>query len=254
MQTAGKTGLYPEYLVETCRNYEYFLMSGFDTVIALTHDDQKRIQEAVPGTEVIVSPFPVLTTDKKAGNTTEWAPEKLVFLGSEYHRPNKDGVEWFITGILPLVKHAGIKLFITGVWSEETKLKYSMNPAIIFTGFVDDLSELVKNGIGIVPVRIGGGGIRSKIIESMSFGLPVITTRLGVAGVLAENDREILIRNTEKDFADAIDWVIDHTDASRQIIKNGLDIIHSHYTYEVTGRQKLEFLNKSLEQKAMLHG
>jgi glycosyltransferase involved in cell wall biosynthesis len=242
---------YSKYVVETCRSYEYSLMSRFDAVIALTPEDRERIARAVPGQEIIVSPFPVLDSEKKAVDPSSWSPKKLIFLGSEIHGPNKDGLIWFVDHILPLLHEKSTKLYITGNWSQETRERYGTNHSIVFTGFIRELGPLIRDSVGIVPIRIGGGGIRSKVIESLAYGIPVVSTRLGAAGVLAENEKQILIRDNEADFAAAIDWIFARPAEARKIARSGLDVIRANYTYEATGRQKLEFLNQALYAKAV---
>ena len=56
----------------------------------------------------------------------------------------------------------------------------------------------------IVPMR-HGGGTRLKILEALAFGLPVITTRAGCAGLGLERADVALIADSPREFAAAID-------------------------------------------------
>lgn len=246
----GDSSFYSTYLLEACKNYEYTLISKYDAIIALTHEDKNRIKNVLPNKEIIVSPFPVLATHI-TDTKKEWFPEKLVFLGSENHLPNKDAVDWFITRIFPLLNTTDIKLFITGNWSIETKTKYTNNSRIIFTGFVDNLSDIMRNSICVVPIRLGGGGIRSKILESLSYGTPVISTTFGASGILAEDDESILIKDLEEEFAEAIDWAIKNPTAIKRMIKNGFKLIKTNYTPEITGEQKRVFLAEKIKENQL---
>lgn len=248
LNTYNRQDMYADYIVESCKRFEYSLMNAYDALILLTEADKKRIEQEVPDKQMLVSPFPVLDRDAKDIDVNAWQPEKLVFLGSENHFPNKDGIKWFIEQILPKLTNSNIKMHITGNWTPETRALYSNNGRVVFTGFVDDLSKLMNNSICIVPIRIGGGGIRSKLLESLSFGVPVVTTALGASGIMAINNKDILIRDSEVEFAAAIDWVVNNTEPARDIIRNGLKIIETHYTCAITGEQKRQFLQKAISE------
>ena len=246
--TYNRTDIYADYIVESCKRFEYSLMKAYDALILLTEADKQRIEQEVSNKQMLVSPFPVLDRGSDKIDVNAWQPEKLVFLGSENHFPNKDGIKWFVDQILPKLTNRKIKLCITGNWTAETRVAYSNNDQVVFTGFVDDLNELMKNSICIVPIRIGGGGIRSKLLESLSFGVPVVTTALGASGILAADNKDILIRDGEAEFAAAIDWLVNNPDSAREIIRNGLRIIETHYTYTITGEQKRQFLQKAISE------
>ena len=53
----------------------------------------------------------------------------------------------------------------------------------------------------VAPLRFGAG-VKGKIVEALYYGLPVITTNIGVEGLPVDNP--IIVAETEKDFATAI--------------------------------------------------
>jgi glycosyltransferase involved in cell wall biosynthesis len=72
-----------------------------------------------------------------------------------------------------------------------------------FTGFVEDIrSAYRRNDLQVVATTQTTGGLRTRIIESWAFGMPVLSTTKGAVGVehLAPGDN-ILIADDPRDFA-----------------------------------------------------
>jgi glycosyltransferase involved in cell wall biosynthesis len=60
-----------------------------------------------------------------------------------------------------------------------------------------------KASVYVVPLRIGGG-TRLKIYEAMAMRLPVVSTSVGAEGLPVEDGKEILLRDTPREFAEAV--------------------------------------------------
>src|SRR5208282_5045806 len=75
-------------------------------------------------------------------------------------------------------------------------------PAIEIRGFVEDIREpLARYAVFVCPVR-SGSGVRVKLLEAFSSGMPVVSTRLGAEG-LARQDGEFCWLADQPDvFAD----------------------------------------------------
>ena len=121
------------------------------------------------------------------------------------------GVEWFINNCLGSLrkKEPTIEFRIIGNWSETTVKKYSSQPYIHFCGFVDDLQATLQNTVMIVPIMIGSG-IRMKILEAASMGVPFVTTTVGVEGIPFVNGEECIIADTPNEFVNGILKICDN--------------------------------------------
>ncbi|MFC1771203.1 glycosyltransferase, partial [Candidatus Margulisiibacteriota bacterium] len=101
----------------------------------------------------------------------------IMFIGSFFHTPNLDAIDYFIKDIFPLVlqKIPDIKLYLIGAAPPEhiTKLQ---SENIIVTGFVPELRTWYeKSRLSIAPLRFGAG-VKQKVLESLSYSLPVVGT------------------------------------------------------------------------------
>ena len=109
---------------------------------------------------------------------------------------------WFINEIMPniLIKNKNIKLYVAGSYPPQ-ELINSANKNIIIKGFVsdaelDDLYNSVK--MVVAPLRFGAG-IKGKVVEAMSKGVPVYTTICGAEGIDCES---LIVDDTFNDLAD----------------------------------------------------
>lgn len=129
----------------------------------------------------------------------------ILFIGSA-HRPNWDGIKWFINEVLPLVKHKipNIKLNIVGsCLKDEIYELESENIKVL--GFLkeDELEELYgQTKLSIAPLRFGAG-IKGKVIDAFYHQVPVISTSVGAEGI-PKADKILSIADTPEEFAKKI--------------------------------------------------
>ena len=132
--------------------------------------------------------------------------EGIIFVGGFAHPPNEDGVIWLLEKVMPLVWQVlpNEKLYIIGSNPTE-KIKKLSGKNTIVTGFVSDqeLESYYKNArVSVAPLQYGGG-VKGKVVESMRFGLPIVTTSVGAQGLSIVKD-SLCIADEHKLYADYI--------------------------------------------------
>lgn len=229
---------FTDYVSTNARILEHTFMSRYDAVFTLNQNDADEIKKSLPNISVYNSPFPVLDKDIITKfNNKAFNVDKLVFMGSENHFPNYDAIEWFINDIFPFINAKDINLLITGNWSSKTKDKfYRINSKIIFTGFVDNLSDILENSISIVPIRLGGGGLRTKIIYAMANNSPVITTSLASIGILGIDDNAFITANTSIEFIEKINKLVTTKEQCKELIEKGKKLVLNNYSQSALGK------------------
>lgn len=180
-------------------NYEVGQLKKADNVIVFNMNDHERLSKHLNNIEI--SPFgipnEIIFKESASRNFS-----KLIILGGESHEPNKLGLTYFLENIyIPNVDKL-FSLYIVGNWSEEFKLKYQKYEKIIFTGFLDNLNDIFKEGILVAPI-FSGSGLRTKILLAISNKVPVITTRFAAEGLFDEvNCDHFAFFESSKDFLD----------------------------------------------------
>jgi polysaccharide biosynthesis protein PslH len=139
--------------------------------------------------------------------------EKIIlFNGLLNYKPNLDALLTILNKINPLLlsqKSLQYKIIICGkgLPAEMNDLKDYKGRNIIYTGFVNDIIPYFKGAdLFLNPVQ-SGGGIKTKMVESIAYGTTVISTKTGASGIVRNvcGDKLIVIDDNKwEDFADAI--------------------------------------------------
>lgn len=112
----------------------------------------------------------------------------LLFNGSLGYKPNLDAVDAILQNINPLLMaNSKLKYKIVicgrGLPTSYNSLKAFADKNIIYAGFVDDINMYFKGAdIFINPVN-EGGGIKTKLVEALGYGLSVVSTNNGAIGI-----------------------------------------------------------------------
>lgn len=188
---------------EQQKDLEISMLKHYDNIIVLTETDKRILSEYIEENKIMVSPAVIYKNDTQHKKFTSCYNE-FVFIGSNSHFPNHDGILWFCNSVIPFLrkKNFDFKLHIIGKWNRKLADKLgSMYPEIHFTGFIEDLPSFINGKISIVPIRIGSG-MRMKILEAIRYMSPFITTTKGVEGQDFINGTDCLIADCPKEFAE----------------------------------------------------
>ena len=190
--------------LEECKNNEIFLLNRFDAIIALSEYDKKVMQQDGVIPPILVSPAIVSTSIKPF----VFRPKRktLSFVGPSMHYPNVTGILWFLKKCWTELKQRDpeFKLQIIGEWDNQLKEEIQKRyPEIVFHGFVSNLEEHIENTIMIVPINIGSG-IRMKILEAASLGIPVVSTTIGAQGLPLKDSVDCFITDNPQIFVEDI--------------------------------------------------
>lgn len=134
-------------------------------------------------------------------------PEKnnILFWGAMNRPENIEAVNWFIEEVFPYIPN--IVFYVVGANPPETIKKLECKN-IIVTGFVDNPMEYFEKCLCmVVPLKMGAG-IKIKVLEGMSAGIPVLTNEIGIEGIDAENEISYLHCETAEDYIKAINDLV----------------------------------------------
>lgn len=183
------------------RGLETGFLRQFDDVIVFSDEDRNALASIAPASRFHVSPFPYPSDTGIAATPAPDFDGRFFFLGSEPHDPNRDGLEWLLGHIWPLIRAdmPSARLEVVGKWSAGWASRSGLRN-VSFPGFVPDLAPFLRGGIMLSPIRIGAG-LRVKIMVALAQGVPVVSTTIGAEGLAARDGVEILLRDSPEDFA-----------------------------------------------------
>ncbi|MGH9214180.1 MAG: glycosyltransferase [Acidimicrobiales bacterium] len=205
-----------------------------DAVLVDSHTDASTLRSRHLGASVVVVP---LTYEARPG--LGWAERKgLLFTGTSDHPPNVDAIRWFVTDILPVVRDQ-LAVPTTIVGSDRDRLYSDLaGPDVTVLGWVPDLDDvLAAHRLAIAPLR-QGGGLRGKVLEAISVGLPVVTTNVAAYGIPRADDGEPIgggVSGDARAFAEVLVAMYRDEHTWREERDRGLRIIGQHFS-----RQRLQ--------------
>ena len=112
-------------------------------------------------------------------------------------------MHWFVERIFPSIREAvpDVTFSIAGANPDAEVLALGSRPGIEVLGYVPDLTSVFdSHRVFVAPLRYGAGMI-GKVGQSMSLGLPVVTTPIGAEGMKLNNQTQVLIASDEQAFA-----------------------------------------------------
>lgn len=218
---------------------EISALNQYDTVISVTDVDKQKLLAAGVRANVIVSTSPV--TDKLLPKARHKYDGRLTFIGGSDHPWNYTGIKWFVESVFPLVKakYPETKLEVIGVWKDD-KIEdiHQIDKDVAFKGFVEDLTDILRNSIFVVPINVGSG-MRMKILEAANHSVPFVSTVVGAEGLVFKDEEDCFIKDSPKAMADAIVRLIEDDRLYQKFSAKVHDVFASDYTQEAAGKKRL---------------
>ncbi|HVU74000.1 MAG TPA: glycosyltransferase family 4 protein [Mycobacteriales bacterium] len=130
----------------------------------------------------------------------------FAFLGYLDYAPNIAALRWWRDAVRPALERLGggdVTLTAIGHGAPEV-MEELARAGIQVTGYVEDLAAELKRHRGFVAPVTDGMGVKTKVLDALAVGLPVVGTTPGLAGVGAEPGREVLVADDPEAFARAV--------------------------------------------------
>lgn len=155
------------------------------------------------------------------------------FLGALNVAHNENAVKHFVQNIFPYIqdKIHDAKFLIIGGGASENLMSLKCNE-IIFTGRVDDVREYLSICKVFACPMTFGSGIKTKNLEAMAMGIPVVTTPIGAENIDAQDGKEWIIADTAENFAKEICSLLENEQRRKKIGLNGRQYIEKKWTWE----------------------
>ena len=170
----------------------------------------------------------------------------MLFVGGFQHAPNLDAVRYFMGDIHPLLKRRipSLDVFVVGS-NPPDEIRAMASERVIVTGRVPDMGPWFDRcRMSIAPLRYGAG-VKGKVLDSMSRGVPVVATSLAVEGLPVRDGEHVRIADTPEDFCSAVAGLHDDEALWRRLSERGLEMMAREFSAEAA-RGQLERLLLSL--------
>lgn len=216
------------------------IAAAADFTLVVTPEEAELLQRLCPAAQVRV--LSNIHTVAPAQRGPEGRRD-LLFVGNFVHVPNRDAVQHFVADIWPQVRPhlPGAVVRLVGLPVPEVSALAA--PDVIVTGHVPDLAPFyTASRVAIAPLRFGAG-VKGKVLEAMSYGLPVVMTPVAAEGVHARSDVDALIAATPADFAVAVVRLYQDDDLWRRLAQHGQALVARWFSFDPVRAVLLEMLS-----------
>jgi glycosyltransferase involved in cell wall biosynthesis len=115
---------------------------------------------------------------------------------------------------------------------------------VLTHGYVEDISSFFEScRLSIAPLR-WGAGVKGKINQSMSYGLPVVSTTIGAEGMHLIHNTDVLVADTATDFAKQVVRLYGDAALWQTLSHNGIKNIEDHFSRAAARRHLEEILSQ----------
>jgi len=210
------------------------MVREFDAVLAVSCEDKTALQEAAgQPVDIVVIPI-AIDTDEVTVVEREAEPKHILHIGTMYWPPNIDAVNWFIYEVYPLIRQQrpDVQFDVVGTRPPAELLALNnTNLGINVTGYVEDPTPYQQRAAVMVVPLLAGGGMRVKILNALTEGIPIVSTTLGCEGNSVTDGEDVLIADEPDDFAAAVLHVLNDQKLAQRLSCNGRSLAETRYDY-----------------------
>jgi MoaA/NifB/PqqE/SkfB family radical SAM enzyme/glycosyltransferase involved in cell wall biosynthesis len=167
----------------------------------------------------------------------------IIFVGA-YYRPNTDAARFIVSTLAPALKES-MFLIVGSVANVFKSEEIPSNVSLLGEVPEARLDLALKSADIAINPMFSGSGINIKMLDYMSFGLPIVTTVCGARGIETNGRQPILISATDK-FAENIQMLCSEKGLSKQMGEDGRCLVAEHYDWKMLGAGLQQIIMKKL--------
>jgi glycosyltransferase involved in cell wall biosynthesis len=232
---------YIQFLASRLKKCELDILQEIEALIPITSVDESMFKTEGFKKPMLTLPMS-LDIEEYPINSNVQVEIGLFHLGSMDWLPNLEGVKWFLDNCWAEIHKLNpeLKLFLAGR-SFPNDIIAKNYPNTFCEGRIEKaVSYMGDKQIMIVPLH-SGSGMRVKIIQGMALGKTIISTTIGAEGIPVENEKNILIADTPKEFINQVKRCVENPDWCRKIGNSGRKLVEENYSNESVARKLTEF-------------
>ena len=179
-------------------------------------------------------------------------PDTMSFLGNFSIAANRDSLIQILDSILPEIRKSlpSATLKVVGNCPDEIIQCYQENHGVVFCGYVKDTRSVIRNTMLFLSPIAYGTGVKTKIVEAMAMGMPVITNEVGAENIDAERETELIVCDQSSDVVRRTVELLQSPDQLAAIGKNAQQLIKKRFDIGSIDQEFADLLAQVERQKA----
>jgi len=236
---------YLKILAKRIKKEELEAIHNFDALYTVTQNDMDIFKSLGGTIPMEFIPTGVDVSKDLSVDRSEIEFPSLFHIGALDWMPNQEGLIWFLEQVWPKINmhYPEVKFYIAGR-GDASWFDASRYINVVLLGEIDDAASFIKSkAIMIVPL-FSGSGMRVKIIEGMTLGKAIVSTSIGVEGIIHQHNKDILIADNAKNFVSAIESLLSNRNSFDEICTAAQSTMNKHYGNTVLTEKLIHFLEK----------
>ena len=225
-----------KFEAKAMRKKELSAKDNFSDVILVSPKECEKLNK-ITGTNMAKCwPVCVNTVDN---NKSDYDNNQICFLGNIDASQNQSTLQFIIDNVMNKLPKE-VNLLVVGKCSKENMEKFSKYSNVKFTGYVDSIVEYVQDSLCLLAPIQYGSGIKIKVLESMAYKVPVITSSVGAEGLNFVNGQDVIITNDN--YAEEVMKMRSDKKYRNDIASNGYKYVLEKHNFEVCKKAILSVL------------
>ena len=228
-------------LTNQLKQYELSMLSQYDLLVPISDKDLSKFRKLGYNKQAKSIPIGLDLADYQFREAIPETIPSLSFIGGFDWQPNKEGVEWFLKQIWPSVRRdfPDIKLHLAGRGMPGS-ISGQQSEHLVIEEDVDDAKAFIAEHTAMIVPLLAGSGTRVKILEGLALGRIVITTTIGLEGIPARHDHELMIADDTDGFLHALSMLTTQPEKVKAMRSNAVSFIRQHYDHIQLADQLIE--------------
>ena len=198
----GRVSIFTRRILNRYKNLEVGAYKTADVLISITEDDKKILDKICPGTKKVVIPTGQNISYFKEYPSNRTEPVVL-FYGGMSGKENVDAFWRLYLKIFPIIRSQvkNVKLLVVGANPPVEILQLNNGSDIEVTGYLDDVRPyLAVSSVMVLPLDVAAG-FRSRTVEVMAMGIPVVGTHKALDNLRMVNEVNCFIHDDDAELA-----------------------------------------------------
>ena len=199
-------------------------ISLFDIALAISVEEQYIFSQFCKNRVALA---PMMLNKPESISTTEEKSFDLIYVASD-NIHNQKSANWFFNEVYPLLP-ANVQICVIGQINEHLSIKA---PNITSVNFVEDLSTYYQNAKVALCPMLTGTGTKIKVVEALSYGMPVVCNTRGIDGLIDKNNNGCLVSDDAVEFKNNIMELLTDVAVYQKQAENALATFNLNYEKE----------------------
>jgi glycosyltransferase involved in cell wall biosynthesis len=208
--------------------YQTRAIRRFDRVFVCSDRDRRRLGRdnvvVVPNGVAVPPELPAREPDART----------ILFCGVLSYAPNVDAIRFFVSAILPRVRHEvpDARLLVVGrTPTPEIRALHDGTTVVVEADVPSVAAYYRRAALAVAPLRMGGG-TRIKILEAWALGVPVVSTTIGCEGLEGVNGIHLRVADEPDRFARACVELLRDPSVGAPLAVAGRQLVRERYRWE----------------------